>query len=190
MCHKIEKIGTPENVLRELDSPESRSGSDEPRRRKSAKENLRDPKSTGRKRAAVLYPIDNDSPCEWRGKRNCGGGLRPVVGCYDGTQQHRHHGPVKDTTRNELGNVHRICSSCHVHWHELNDLIYDEKKYNLLPHQPEIAEDKEIIENVIAWKSGAMGKQFELASSKNLEKHREHSNASQSALHTPNPDED
>lgn len=143
-----------------------------PQSRKSARENLKDPKSTGRKRAAVLYPIDSDAPCEWRGLRNCGGGRRPIIGCLDGTQKHRHHGPVKETTRNELGNVHRICADCHVHWHELNDLIYNEKEYNLLPHQPVPATSEEIVKNKLKWLSGEMGREFELASTKNAEKHR------------------
>lgn len=143
-----------------------------PKKRKSAKENLRDPKSTGRKRAAQLYPINSDDPCEWRGLRNCGGGRRPIIGCLDGTQKHRHHGPVKDTTRNEQGNVHRICTDCHVHWHELNDLIYDEKDYNLLPHDPQPAETEEIVKNKLEWVSGEIGRRYELASTKNMEKFR------------------
>lgn len=134
---------------------------------KRNKENLRDPESTGRKRAARLYPIESDAPCEWRGLRNCGGGRRPIVGCLSGNQQHRHHGPVKDTTRNESGNVHRICDDCHLHWHELNDLVYDEADYRLLPHQPEPATEQEIIQTTIFWKTGEMGKKFELASSRN-----------------------
>ena len=135
--------------------------------RNPKKLNLKDPKSTGRKRAARLYPINSDDSCEWRGHKNCGGGLRPVVGCFEGNQQHRHHGPVKDTTRNELGNVHRICNDCHVHWHELNDLIYDQSNYELLPHQPVDASDVEIVQNILDWKSGEMGKRFELASTQN-----------------------
>lgn len=135
--------------------------------------NLKDPESTGRKRAAKLYKIENGAPCEWRGKKNCGGGRRPIIGCYDGIQQHRHHGPVKRTTRNELGNVHRICDDCHVHWHELNDLIYDETEYGLLPHDPVPATDEETIRNVLAWKSGEMGQKFELASSQNKAKFKE-----------------
>lgn len=155
-----------------------------PKSRKSAKENLRDPKSTGRKRAAQLYPINPADPCEWRSLRNCGGGRRPIIGCLDGNQKHRHHGPVKDTTRNEQGNVHRICTSCHVHWHELNDLVYLEKDFNLLPHQPVPATDLDIIQNILDWKSGKMGKQFELASSKNLEKY----NVAQTLLLSPDTD--
>lgn len=163
--------------------------SDGPRRRKSAKENLKDPASTGRKRAAELYKLDRSAACEWRNQRNCGGGLRPIVGCYDGNQQHRHHGPVKDTTRNELGNVHRICSSCHVHWHELNDLVYDPRQFNLLPHQPEPATPEVLVENKLAWETGAMGKKFELASTKNREKH-EAKHATRTVLHSPDIDED
>jgi hypothetical protein len=137
------------------------------------KSNLKDPSSTGRKRAARLYPINPGDPCEWRGKKNCGGGLRPIIGCYEGLQEHRHHGPVKRTTRNELGNVHRICSDCHVHWHELNDLIYDEANFDLLPHDPVDAELTEIMQNILDWKSGEMGRRFELASSQNLKKAKE-----------------
>jgi hypothetical protein len=123
--------------------------------------------STGRKRAARVYQVDKEAPCEWQKQRNCGGGLRPIIGCYDGKQKHLHHGPVKKTTRNELGNVHRICTNCHNHWHELNDLIYNEANYELLPHAPVPANDVDLIQNVLDWKSGEMGRRFELASSKN-----------------------
>jgi hypothetical protein len=141
--------------------------------RKSKVRDLKDEKSTGRKRAARLYPISKDDPCEWMGLKNCGGGRRPVVGCYDGRQQERHHGPVKKTTRNEEGNVHRICEPCHIHWHELNDLIYDEREYNSLPHDPITASPEEIFKNRLMWESGEMGRKFELASSKNHQKFRE-----------------
>lgn len=154
-----------QNTSTERTSDGSVDSNDVPEERK--KNNLRDPSSTGRKRAARLYPIDNSAPCEWRGQRNCGGGRRPIIGCYDGNQKHRHHGPIKDTTRNESGNVHRICTSCHVHWHELNDLVYDPKDNELLPHAPVPASDEETIQNVLDWKSGIMGQRFELASSRN-----------------------
>lgn len=157
------------------DTPVAEVFSDEPPVRKSKVKDLKDEKSTGRKRAAVLYPIDreNPGPCEWRGLKNCGGGRRPIVGCLNGVQQERHHGPVKKTTRNEEGNVHRICEPCHVHWHELNDLIYDEREYNNLPHDPVAATEAEIIKNEIEWKTGAMGLKFELASSQNMKKFKE-----------------
>jgi hypothetical protein len=140
--------------------------------RKSKVHGLKDEKSTGRKRAAKLYPIIEGEPCEWRGKKNCGGGRHPIIGCLSGFQVDRHHGPVKKTTRNEEGNVHRICKDCHNHWHELNDLIYDEAEYNSLPHDPVAATDMEIAQEFLKWQSGEMGKLFELASSKNREKGR------------------
>lgn len=143
-----------------------------PTTRKSKVDGLKDEKSTGRKRAAILYPIDKEAPCEWQGKKNCGGGRRPIVGCLTGKQQHRHHGPVKKTTRNEEGNVHRICTDCHVHWHELNDLVYDEQQFNSLPHDPVAASEEEIVQTFLMWTSGEMGRKFELASSKNREKGR------------------
>lgn len=145
----------------------------QPTPRVPKRNNLKDPESTGRKRAAKLYPIEVGSPCEWQRKKNCGGGRRPIIGCYDGIQQHRHHGPVKRTTRNELGNVHRICDDCHVHWHELNDLIYDEMEYGLLPHDPISASDEEVFKNILDWKSGIMGQKFQLASSQNKKKFKE-----------------
>lgn len=168
-CHPESNVPAQESVeVSEQDESVEELSGDSPRVPK--KSNLKDPESTGRKRAARLYKINPDDPCEWRGKKNCGGGLRPVIGCYDGNQQHRHHGPVKSTVRNELGNVHRICDDCHVHWHELNDLIYNQADYELLPHNPVPAEDTELVQNVLDWKSGAMGKRFELASSQNKKK--------------------
>jgi hypothetical protein len=167
-CHPADKVSV-ESVDKEPKDAIKHKQEDSPRIPK--KSNLKDPESTGRKRAARLYPIsDRNDPCEWRGKKNCGGGLRPIIGCYDGNQQHRHHGPVKRTTRNELGNVHRICDDCHVHWHELNDLIYDEANYELLPHDPVDASAEEIMKNILDWKSGEMGRKFVLASSQNHKK--------------------
>lgn len=83
--------------------------------------NLKDQQSTGRKRAAALYPLDSEAPCEWQGLKNCGGSRFPIVGCTNGTQQARHHGPDKNTLNNEEGNVHRICHRCHNRWHTKND---------------------------------------------------------------------
>lgn len=85
---------------------------------------LRDQQSTGRKRAAKAYPLNPDAPCEWKMRKNCGGGDSPIVGCVNGTQQARHHGPDKNTLNNEKGNVHRICHTCHNRWHTLNDENY------------------------------------------------------------------
>jgi len=37
--------------------------------------------STGRKRAAMMYPIFKDMKCEWSGLRFAGGGVEPIIGC-------------------------------------------------------------------------------------------------------------
>ena len=133
--------------------------------RRVATGGLKDPHSTGRKRAAKLYPIDRDAPCEWRGYKNCGGGRFPIIGCYDGLQQHRHHGPIKNTLVNHEGNVHRICYACHVRWHELNDVNYSEDDNKLLPHMPTEATPDELVDNFMKWKTGEMGKTHVLKSS-------------------------
>lgn len=91
--------------------------------------------SAGRKRAATMYPIYEGMECEWAWLRYAGGGVIPVIGCRgntiveknaegDNLQGDRHHGPDKNTIDNEAGNVHRICSACHTHWHALNDKFY------------------------------------------------------------------
>ncbi len=92
--------------------------------------------SAGRKRAAAEYKLYPQKPCEWRWKSNCGGGLHPIIGCLSGNQHHRHHGPVKNTARNEETNVHLICERCHNTWHARNDPVYDEQLYETLPHNP------------------------------------------------------
>lgn len=117
-------------------------------------ESVTDRHSTGRKRAAILYPIMKDKPCEWQGKKNCGGGPSPIIGCINGFQRHRHHGPIKDTLRNEYGNVHRICNHCHNRWHAVNDPIYDEDEFAKFPHSPVEADELELLANEAKWKSG------------------------------------
>jgi hypothetical protein len=139
-------------------------------RRGSTYGGLKDPQSTGRKRAARLYPIDPEKDCEWQGRKNCGGGRFPIIGCVSGKQRDRHHGPVKNTTRNQQGNVHRICKSCHNHWHELNDIPYNELDYGLLPHDPVAASQEELVLEEVAWITGQKGKDFILASSVNKKK--------------------
>ena len=107
--------------------------------------------SAGRKRAAVLYKPDPSLPCEWRNKSNCGGGLYPIVGCIDGYQEHRHHGPDKTTTNNDRGNIHLICPTCHNRWHAKNNGPYKElgadapSTYGALPHNPRPVTAQEII---------------------------------------------
>lgn len=85
---------------------------------------LRDQQSTGRKRAAQLFPLNREGKCEWAGLKNAGGGRYPIVGCRAGLQQARHHGPDKNTLNNDEGNVHRICHTCHNRWHARNDNDY------------------------------------------------------------------
>lgn len=123
---------------------------------------FKNPESTGRKRAAMLYPLDPDKPCEWQMQKNCGGGLRPIVGCLDGKQQSRHHGPDKNTMNNSIGNVHRICHTCHVRFHELNDPIYDQEGFVDHKHAPVAASIEELWEWELSWKTGEMKKKFDL----------------------------
>jgi hypothetical protein len=91
---------------------------------------LKDVLSTGRKRAAVLFPIDPEAACEWRGLKNAGGGINPIVGCVQGKSTNRHHGPDKSVLNNTQGNVHRICSTCHNRWHAKNDELYGDRPPN------------------------------------------------------------
>ena len=113
---------------------------------------VKDVKSTGRKRAAVLYPLDRTGSCEWRGLKFAGGGKFPVVGCLAGLQECRHHGPDKNTLNNEPGNVHRICTRCHNRWHTLNDPDYDRDAPDHLGHDPNTkATEEDIGENEVMW---------------------------------------
>lgn len=139
-CHQ-EKIEAPSSLtLRSVGAP------------LKSPEDMKDPKSTGRKRAAMLYPLYRDKPCEWRGLKNCGGGVHPITGCMDGLQQARHHGPVKDTTTNDSGNIHRICHQCHNRWHTLNNPDYNEEQNRHLPHKPEKATAEDIMVGEFFWK--------------------------------------
>ena len=106
---------------------------------------IKDKKSTGRKRAAILYPLFPDDACEWRNLANCGGGKFPIIGCTKGKQQHRHHGPNKNTLENSPGNVHRICDDCHNIWHSQNDKDYDPN----IKHQPRPATLEELADRMM-----------------------------------------
>jgi hypothetical protein len=115
-------------------------------------EDVTDPKSTGRKRAAVLYPLDEEAPCEWRGLKSAGGGKSPILGCVNGLQKNRHHGPDKDTLNNEEGNVHRICPKCHNRWHTQNDFDYDPNSSYHKSHDPTtLATIEEQMRNEVYW---------------------------------------
>lgn len=132
--------------------------------------------STGRKRAAMLYPIHEGMLCEWAGLKNAGGGVVPIQGCdnhkltstkggKDGLHQGDvHHGPDKNTLENSPGNVHRICATCHHRWHAANDKFYGPRpkkddgkvdgtkpflplpEYELLQHDPVTQANSEIFE--------------------------------------------
>lgn len=97
---------------------------------------LKDQQSTGRKRAANLYPLDKNAPCEWRGKVNMGGGTNPILGCFAGMQQARHHGPDYNTLNNDPDNVSRICHVCHNRWHAANDPFKEETYLIQYGHKP------------------------------------------------------
>lgn len=92
-----------------------------------APEEMRDPTSTGRKRAVLLKPISEGMQCEWAKLSRAGGGVIPIVGCAGNSATHVHHGPDKDTTNNNDENLHRVCTDCHNRWHSLNDNYYGKR---------------------------------------------------------------
>lgn len=126
-------------------------------------EEVTDVESTGRKRAAIAYPIEpGKTKCEWRGLRFAGGGVNPIIGCLDNLATNRHHGPDKSTLNNGGGNVHRICATCHNRWHTVNDDHYGDRPPNGAPfiplsepckeHDPKSrASDQQIFENEVYW---------------------------------------
>lgn len=93
---------------------------------------LTDPMSTGRKRVVRMYPISGGQVCEWAGRKHCGGGPKPVIGCINNPASDQHHGPDKNTLNNEkasrgvgtMENVSIICAECHNAWHAANDPYY------------------------------------------------------------------
>lgn len=96
----------------------------------------KDPLSTGRKRAAAMYPIAPGQVCEWAGLKRAGGGVVPIVGCIGRPASDRHHGPDKNTMNNAANNVHRICDHCHNTWHALNDPYYGDRPDHTKPFIP------------------------------------------------------
>ena len=96
----------------------------------------KDPVSTGRKRAAEMYPIHPGMVCEWAGLARAGGGVVPIVGCVGRPASDRHHGPDKNTMNNAEGNLHRICDYCHNTWHAANDSFYGVRPAHTLPFIP------------------------------------------------------
>lgn len=100
-----------------------------------------------------MFPLDLEASCEWKMQKECGGGSSPIVGCRDGKQQARHHGPDKNTLNNDVGNVHRICHNCHNRWHTKNDPSYNyELRHEYPKHNPCPCELDDIIESELYWK--------------------------------------
>lgn len=135
-CCKAVPINLDE-VVSEIDDDEDDENWRKKKRQGKSDASLKDQQSTGRKRAAVLFPLDRDAPCEWQGLKFAGGGSSPIIGCLAGKQQARHHGPNKDTLNNEEGNVHRICHQCHNRWHTRNDPGYQWGAISRTPHDPD-----------------------------------------------------
>jgi len=128
-----------------------------PRKRTSERtkndQQLKDPHSTGRKRAVTLHGhADPTQPCEWQGKANCGGGHFPILGCMSGVQENLHHGPDKNTLNNERSNIHKICSQCHNRWHTLNDPGYEPDGHHE-SHSPREPERADVLEDNKRWQN-------------------------------------
>lgn len=144
-----------------------------PRALLKANDEVTDVLSTGRKRAAKDFPMVPNAPCEWQRLKFAGGGVEPIIGCLNGKQQARHHGPDKSVLNNTTTNVHRICHGCHNRWHTKNDAHYGERpdagqpfvpidgKRNLLHDYETVATDKEILNNELAWKNKTVNTFYE-----------------------------
>lgn len=134
--HDPEKVCCCQGVDNDNESNPKSSGRRDGMAWSKSDASIRDLKSTGRKRAAVLFPIDDSAACEWKNLLYAGGGAFPIIGCVVGTMKHRHHGPIILTTANVEGNVHRICDSCHRIWHVCNDGMVLEfaRSVRWLPH--------------------------------------------------------
>lgn len=114
---------------------------------------LKDQQSTGRKRAAQLFPLDREADCEWKSRKFAGGGIQPIIGCINGKQEARHHGPDKNTLNNEVGNVHRICAKCHNRWHTRNDDGYEWASSYSQHDENTLASAEELVANEFEWLS-------------------------------------
>jgi hypothetical protein len=141
--------------FRRLSPDERKTGADRRRTSERTKNDrqLKDPHSTGRKRAVTLHGhADPTQPCEWQGKANCGGGRFPILGCVAGVQENLHHGPDKNTLNNERTNIHKICSQCHNRWHTLNDVDYEWDGVHE-PHSPREPERADVLEDNKRWQN-------------------------------------
>lgn len=124
---------------------------------------IKDPTSTGRKRAVMIKPIHPGDICEWAWLKEAGGGVVPIVGCRGNEATNVHHGPDKDTLNNELENLHKICATCHNRWHTVNDPFYPKVRppggtpfvpelLSMRPHNPDLkATEEDIQEHEKKW---------------------------------------
>lgn len=131
-------------------------------------EDMKDPLSTGRKRAAKAKPAPVEGTiCEWAGLKFAGGGVKPIIGCRGNTlspergKYARHHGPDKSVLNNSEQNLHLICPTCHNRWHTLNNPAYGKRPDHGEPFVPEegftlhdpvtLATEEEQWENELMW---------------------------------------
>lgn len=127
----------------ESDEPESVTRT----RRLKSDDAVTDQQSTGRKRAAALYPLKDENggriPCDYADKTQClpsfmevqidGCGKRP--GTFPKHAQARHHHDY-NTLNNERSNVALLCHDCHNLLHAKNDPYKDviyERVYGFRP---------------------------------------------------------
>jgi hypothetical protein len=113
---------------------------------------MKDPVSTGRKRAAVLYPIAGGQVCEWALRKNAGGGIDPIIGCAGRPASHIHHGPDKSTLNNDRTNISLVCEFCHNRWHVANDKYYGkrpEDNSTWIPHVNIIGREIQPLSNIV-----------------------------------------
>lgn len=109
--------------LADMASSETKEGQRRLGRPMKADEDLKDPRSTNRKRAQKVCKDDGveiGDPCEWRGLANVGLAIHPVVGCIDGTVADIHH-VSKNTYDNSRANLAGVCRRCHNWTHTFID---------------------------------------------------------------------
>lgn len=146
-----------DDIVATINEPAQRGGPTK------AAEDMADPISTGRKRAAVAKPIEEGMACEWAGLLRAGGGVEYIIGCNGNLATNIHHGPDKDVLNNVDSNLHRICANCHNRWHTLNDKYYGIRPapgtpfiplvpYVFNPHDPDTKADiTKVFENEMYW---------------------------------------
>lgn len=86
------------------------------------------PARVGRQRANLVKPIKPGDICEWSMLKSAGGGVVPIIGCYNNPASTVHHGPDKDYFNNTVENLHKICKFCHAAYHTANDPFYVDKR--------------------------------------------------------------